>query len=684
MNPLNGPDLVAAALYTLTALVWLSVTAVFWKMDRRARPRTAVVRATAALTMLMTSEYFLGLLAVAMPESRSTGRSVHIARDVIDVIAVAVLRHVLALAAIREPPARSAWLAVNYGAAILVAIVIPFLPSPTVEQTWFESRLVLAPYFIVMLGLALREMVRLGGRGLWRAGGLGGLRRADAAVLGTGLVVLVVVALVVGAGRWRAQTALPMRLLDVGIGLGLAVPFVVRTPSDMLPRLLTNGTMIAVAAATWVGGHALVSARPALRGIVDVVAVLFLVVALGPGRAWLSAAIYHVVLRRGRGRREKLRGFLSTLSPELGVVECCERAAMALGRELRLPGMAILLRTGDAAVYGSFAIAPVARAWPREVADDLLPTHPFGAPNFWDLPVSLQDALNESNVVGVVPITSPRGPWGHLFATAGHVAAIYTDEDIQTCVAFADQLALVLDAAELIARAVAVERSLAHAEKLAAIGETAARIAHDMRNPVAAARSLAAQLAREPGSTFRAEHDVILGELERVERQVASLLRFARREELHCERLDLGAFVAATVEAFRARCDAARIALDLELPEGVTVSADRDKLRPVVVNLLENAIDALGEVEGPRCLSVTVANGHATATLSVRDTGPGAPPDAVPRLFEPFFSLKEHGTGLGLAIAKHTIEAHGGRIGAERGAPSGMIFRLELPAAGPR
>src|SRR5439155_1176843 len=83
---------------------------------------------------------------------------------------------------------------------------------------------------------------------------------------------------------------------------------------------------------------------------------------------------------------------------------------------------------------------------------------------------------------------------------------------------------------------------------------------------------------------------------------------------------------------------------------GVTARADREKLRQVLVNLLENALDAMtAEAAGPRTLSVAVANGHGAAALEVRDSGPGVPADALPHLFEPFFSTKPSGTGLGLA-----------------------------------
>jgi signal transduction histidine kinase len=98
--------------------------------------------------------------------------------------------------------------------------------------------------------------------------------------------------------------------------------------------------------------------------------------------------------------------------------------------------------------------------------------------------------------------------------------------------------------------------------------------------------------------------------------------------------------------------------------------------------VVENAADALDGTGGSRRLAVTLLGTNGTATLSVADSGPGVAPEALPRLFEPFFSLKEHGTGLGLAIAKRTIDAHGGRIDASSPPGEGLTLRIDLPLAG--
>jgi signal transduction histidine kinase len=324
--------------------------------------------------------------------------------------------------------------------------------------------------------------------------------------------------------------------------------------------------------------------------------------------------------------------------------------------------------------------------WLNGVAAAALPTRGFGTAEIRELPLPLREALIEAKVgLGVFPILSPHGRWGHLFISTSRLKSTFTEEDAQALEAFAAQLALALDGAELLQRTIAVERSLAHAQKLAAIGELTARIVHDIRNPVAAARSLAQQLVHAPGAEANSEPAaLILSELERVERQVAALLRFARRDEFLFEPVDLGELTRATVAQLRPRLESAGIAVNLDAHDGVAVRADREKLRQVLINLIENAMDALAATPTTRQLAVAVGGVNGSGTLSVRDSGSGVPAEALPRLFEPFFSLKPHGTGLGLAIAKRTVEAHGGHIDASAADDHGLVLRINLPLCDPQ
>jgi len=162
---------------------------------------------------------------------------------------------------------------------------------------------------------------------------------------------------------------------------------------------------------------------------------------------------------------------------------------------------------------------------------------------------------------------------------------------------------------------------------------------------------------------------------------VAALLRFARRDDFRFEVVDVTALVRATAEHFRPRLEAAGIGLELHLDADLTARADPDKLRQVLINLIENAIEALATNPDGKRLGIEAVAADGAVVVRVSDDGPGLPPEAMPHLFEPFFSTKATGTGLGLAIARRTVEAHGGHIDAERGPDAGVTFVVALPCS---
>src|SRR5262249_23146168 len=262
------------------------------------------------------------------------------------------------------------------------------------------------------------------------------------------------------------------------------------------------------------------------------------------------------------------------LPPELGTLECSRRAVEALVDVLRSPGGGVLLDGGEAVGCGTLTADTLRRGWPPASRTDAPVTRSLLGYELATLPRPLREALPEAGVVAVLPLRSPRRDWGLLVLAAGLLATAFGDEDLQVAEAFADQLALILDTTELLERAVSVERSLAHAEKLAAVGQTAARIAHAIRNLVTAARSLAQQLARAPLGADGEAARVIVEELDRIERHVSALLRFARREEFRFEAVDIGALVRGALEPFLPRLRAAEVDVALDAPARVLAPAD--------------------------------------------------------------------------------------------------------------
>jgi signal transduction histidine kinase len=231
-----------------------------------------------------------------------------------------------------------------------------------------------------------------------------------------------------------------------------------------------------------------------------------------------------------------------------------------------------------------------------------------------------------------------------------------------------------------VEREVRREKEAMHTEKQADISDLTSTIAHEIRNPIAAAKSLVQQMGEDPASVENVEYaKVAIDELDRVERRISHLLRYAKEEDYRFERVNLASVVDASLVQMKAKLDAARVAAVRNYIGGPTVQADAEKLRSVFVNILDNAIDAFDGVAEGRRIDLFIENGGRQALVRVRDNGAGIPPDRLDRIFNPFFTTKEKGTGLGMAIAKKIVEAHTGTIDARSVVGSGTEFQVTLP-----
>jgi signal transduction histidine kinase len=215
--------------------------------------------------------------------------------------------------------------------------------------------------------------------------------------------------------------------------------------------------------------------------------------------------------------------------------------------------------------------------------------------------------------------------------------------------------------------------------------ELSAAIAHEIRNPITAAKSLVQQIAEDPSALENVEHaQLAVEELDRVERSIAHLLRFAREEPFDPKPLQLAALIASAVELLRERAQrqGVRIVSDLDpLPELV---ADGEQLRKVLVNLIANALDAFADKPTEHATIALAAGRNLAGTelwIRVQDNGPGLSPQQASKIFRPFFTTKAKsgGTGLGLALARKVVERHGGSIELESTPAAGCTFVIALP-----
>jgi signal transduction histidine kinase len=224
------------------------------------------------------------------------------------------------------------------------------------------------------------------------------------------------------------------------------------------------------------------------------------------------------------------------------------------------------------------------------------------------------------------------------------------------------------------------ERASMQTEKQASIDELSSSIAHEIRNPIAAAKSLVQQMGEDPTSVENVEYaKVALEELDRVEHRVSHLLKYAKDEDYHFGLVNLATVVDSALTQLCAKLDAAKVAVSRNYIGGPTVQADADKLKQVFANVLDNAIDALEPLAEGRRIDLFLDNGGGHATVRMRDNGCGIPPEKIGRIFNPFFTTKEKGTGLGMAISKKIVEAHQGTIDVASEPGRGTEFRVSLP-----
>jgi len=236
-----------------------------------------------------------------------------------------------------------------------------------------------------------------------------------------------------------------------------------------------------------------------------------------------------------------------------------------------------------------------------------------------------------------------------------------------------------------VATGVSRERRALSDQHERSLEDLSAQVAHEIRNPITAAKSLVQQMGEDPTSAENVGYaKVALDELDRVERSVAHLLRFAREEDLRLADVSLTSVIDSALETLRDRIAAQRVRLVREDGRGGTVRGDAEKLRRVVINLVGNSLDALAESRAGDP-TIEVQDGENLAGtecwLRVRDNGPGMDSKALTQIWSPFYTSKASGTGLGLAIAKKVVEAHGGTIEASSQPGAGAEFTITLPKA---
>jgi PAS domain S-box-containing protein len=229
---------------------------------------------------------------------------------------------------------------------------------------------------------------------------------------------------------------------------------------------------------------------------------------------------------------------------------------------------------------------------------------------------------------------------------------------------------------------------LAHANRVATIGQLTASITHEVNQPITAARTNASaalnflERSQPDLEEVKEALDHVVKDVDRAGAVVARMRALMRRSPMQMDSMDMNEAVREVIELTRSEALKNKVALQTELTDRLPViRGDRIQLQQVVLNLILNAVQAMDAVPD-KAREVCITTGESLpgeVRLGVRDTGPGLSPDGFSRLFEPFYTTKPNGMGMGLAICRSIVEAHGGRLWATANKPRGAMFEFSIP-----
>jgi signal transduction histidine kinase len=277
---------------------------------------------------------------------------------------------------------------------------------------------------------------------------------------------------------------------------------------------------------------------------------------------------------------------------------------------------------------------------------------------------------------------------------SGHLRTPYLLDVVQLVVVLAVGSQLL---SRFVANANALEHSsaqlraaqveLVRRERLAALGELSAVVAHEVRNPLAVIFNALSTLRKQQPVTADAATllDIVQEEAERLKRVVGDLLDFARPHELSVDSVPPSRLVEGAVAAASGNDGGDQVSteIDEDLP---SIRCDEHLIRQALINLITNALQAPGRTEAVQVRAFAKDDPVTAVCFSVYDDGMGISEEAAERMFTPFFTTRASGTGLGLAIVKRVVEAHGGEIVWHPGGDSGekgVTFTLSIPLVGP-
>ncbi len=265
----------------------------------------------------------------------------------------------------------------------------------------------------------------------------------------------------------------------------------------------------------------------------------------------------------------------------------------------------------------------------------------------------------------------------------------FTDKQISLFTDFAAQASIALESTRRERQYREMQSELAHANRVATMGQLTASIAHEIKQPIAATRKNAAAalrfLDKSPPDVAEVREALacIVNDADRARDVVDRIGSLSKKAPPRKEVVDLNAAILEVTALTHGEAVKTGVTVGTQLADdSPRIRCDRVQLQQVMLNLIVNAIQSMSGIEdGVRELHISTASIEPKGVcVAVRDTGPGLRPESLPRLFEPFYTTKPDGMGMGLSICRSIVQAHGGRLWATSREPRGALFQFAIPA----
>jgi C4-dicarboxylate-specific signal transduction histidine kinase len=284
--------------------------------------------------------------------------------------------------------------------------------------------------------------------------------------------------------------------------------------------------------------------------------------------------------------------------------------------------------------------------------------------------------MSKATVIGAITVSKTR-------------VQPFTEKEIEMVADFAAQATIALETTRRERQYREVQMHLAHANRVATIGQLSASIAHELKQPLSAVVTNGGAtlrwLARNQPEIEEAKQAVecIIKDANRASEVLGRIHRLVKKESLRTDTLNVNDAILEVIPLIHSEAVKNGVTIQRRLTDHLpNIQGDRIQLQQVILNLMVNAIQAMsGLTKGIRELHIGTESAEEDGVrIGVRDTGPGLSAENLQRLFEPFYTTKPNGMGMGLSICRSIIEDHGGRLWATGLHPHGALFQFTIPA----